>query len=246
MQRTLTPELIDDPEVADDELRESLAFIRAVNRRLGGSEAVVSRLRQWSARWPRGEPIHLIDVGTGSADIPLACVRWAREAGHDLRVTAVDVHPKTLAAARDHIAEAPDASEAAERIELVQADARRLMDLYEPRQFHYAHAGMFLHHLPEIEVLTVLRIMHRLASAGIIWNDLLRSPMVYAVTHLMTARMPEMVRHDARVSIQAAFNKRDAKDIARRVGLDYCDIKVHRLQGRIVVAGEKPDAWGPL
>jgi 2-polyprenyl-3-methyl-5-hydroxy-6-metoxy-1,4-benzoquinol methylase len=240
VQRVLTPELIDDPEVADTDLRESLAFIRAVNRRLGGIDALLSRLRRWSARWPRGETIRLIDIGTGSADIPLACVRWAREAGHDVQVTAVDVHPKTLAAARDHIAEDP---EAAQRIELVEADARRLMELYEPGQFHYAHAGMFLHHLPEIEVLTVLRIMHRLASAGIVWNDLLRSPMVYTVTHLMTARMPEMVRHDARVSIRADFNRRDAADIARRVGLDYCRVKVHRLKGRIVVAGEKPGAW---
>lgn len=240
MQRTLTPELIDDPDVAEADLRESLAFIRVVNRRLGGAEALVSRLRRWSVRWPRGETIRLIDIGTGSADIPLACLRWAREAGHDLRITAVDIHPKTLTAARDHLAE--DA-EAAERVELVQADARRLMDVYEPEQFHYAHAGMFLHHLPEIEVLTVLRIMHRLSSAGIVWNDLLRSPMVYAATHLMTVRSPEMVRHDARVSVRAAFARRDAADIARRVGLDYCRVKVHRLQGRIVVAGEKPGAW---
>jgi predicted O-methyltransferase YrrM len=240
VERVLTPELIDDPDVADAELRESLAFIRAVNRRLGGAEALLSRLRRWSDRWPHGETIRLIDIGTGSADIPLACVRWARQAGHDLRITAVDVHPKTLAAARDHLAEDP---EAAERIELVQADARQLMDIFEPKQFHYAHAGMFLHHLPEIEVLTVLRIMHRLSSAGVVWNDLLRSPMVYAVTHLMTARMPEMVRHDARVSVRAAFSRRDAIDIARRVGLDYCRVKVHRLQGRIIVAGEKPGAW---
>ncbi len=240
MQRVLTSEFIDDPDVREPDLHHSLAFIRAINRRLGGTEALVGRLRRWSARWPKGRPIRLIDIGTGSADIPAAAAEWAAGAGHDLRITAVDVHPKTLAAAREHLGERPEASR---RIELVQADALRLMDRYEPGSFDYAHAGMFLHHLPEIEVLTVLRIMDRLTTAGVVWNDLLRKRAVYAVTHLITAPQPEMLRHDARASVRASFSKREARDIARRVGLDYCTVRTNVLHGRFVVAGEKPGAW---
>ena len=240
VERVVTPEMMDDPDAGEDDLRRSLAFIRGINRRLGGVEGLLRRLRRWSSRWPTGGPVRLLDIGTGSADIPAAAAEWAAAAGHDLRITAVDLHPTTLAAAANHIASRP---EAARRIDLQQHDALRLMDSFEPGSFHYVHAGMFLHHLPEIEVLTVLRIMDRLASAGIVWNDLLRSRIVLAVTTLMTARQPEMVRHDACASVRAGFRAREAADIARRVGLDYCSTRANLFHGRFVVAGEKPGAW---
>ncbi|MFG0283702.1 MAG: methyltransferase [Phycisphaerales bacterium JB039] len=240
MQRLVTPEMMDDPEARPEDLQRSLAFIRIVNSRLGGVHALLTRLRRWSARWPRSRPIRLLDVGTGSADIPAAAAEWAARAGHDLQITAVDLHPATLAAAADYLDTRP---EARQRIQLEQHDALRLMDRFQPGAFDYAHAGMFLHHLPEIEVLTVLRIMDRLASAGVIWNDLLRSRLVLAATKFLTARQPEMVRHDACASVQAGFRAREALDIARRVGLDYCTVRANLLQGRFVVAGEKPGAW---
>jgi hypothetical protein len=56
----------------------------------------------------------------------------------------------------------------------VQADALQIMDRFEAGTFDYAHAGMFLHHLDDLEVMTALRIMHRLAGRGLIWNDLVR------------------------------------------------------------------------
>src|SRR5262245_21602034 len=114
---------MDDPAVDREALDRSLAFIRGVNRRLGGAAAAVGALRRWSAAWPKGAVIRVLDVGTGSADIPLAMCRWARRAGHELHVTAVDAHALTLELARRHVAGVPG-------IELVLADARRLTDRY--------------------------------------------------------------------------------------------------------------------
>src|SRR6185369_6131668 len=96
MQRTLTSELMDDPDVPRQELGRALWYIRAVNRRLGGVKALLSHLKAWSVRWPKDVPITLLDVATGSADLPLAAWRWAKGAGFDLRVTAIDKHGETL------------------------------------------------------------------------------------------------------------------------------------------------------
>lgn len=236
MPRTLTPELMDDPAAPRGELDTALRFIRGVNARLGGSAALVNHLRRWSARWPKDRPVTLLDIGTGSADIPLVAVRWARNAGFDLRVTAVDRHETTLDLARAHVADEP-------AIELVRADALSLTDRYEPRSFDYTHAGMFLHHLPDVEVLTALRIMDRLARAGIIWNDLVRSRIASVAIRLLTTGQPEMVKHDARVSVRAGFTPAEVRDTARRLDLTYCRARWGLFTQRFTLAGEKPGAW---
>jgi hypothetical protein len=231
-RRQRAPELMDDPDVDRAELDRSLRFIRMVNRRLGGASAVVGHLQRWSARWPAAETIRVIDIGTGSADIPLAITRWAQRAGRRVHVTGVDLHPMTLQLAREHVGERPD-------VELVEANALALMDRFEAGAFDYAHAGMFLHHLDDIEVMTMLRIMHRLASRGIIWNDLARGVLELLSVRLLTLGRPAIVRHDGLVSVAAGFTKHEALELAERVGLPDIAYRRH-VFGRFTLTSTKP------
>jgi len=231
--RRLTPEHMDDPQAGAAEIEEALRFIRLVNRRLRGTAATLGHLQRWSAKWPRDEVIRILDVGTGSADIPVAIADWAKAVGQRVHITAVDLHPVTLDFARRQVGERPE-------IELVQADALRLADRFKPDSFHYTHAGMFLHHLPDIEVMTVLRIMDRLArrGGGVIWNDLLRNAIGKTAVRLLTVRSSPMVRHDAVVSVAAGFTKRETIDLARRAGLTGIRLRTH-LCHRFTLTSEK-------
>ncbi|MHC4080789.1 MAG: methyltransferase domain-containing protein [Planctomycetota bacterium] len=230
-QRRRAPELMDDPDVDRKELERSLRFIRMVNRRLGGAGAPVRHLERWSTQWPAGETIRVIDIGTGSGDIPLAISRWAQRAGRRVHVTGVDLHATTLKLAREHVGEVPN-------IELVQADALELTDRFEAGAFDYAHAGMFLHHLDDIEVMTVLRIMYRLAGRGLIWNDLVRGTVELLLVRLLTLGRPAIVRHDGIASVAAGFTRREALDLARRVGLPDIVYRRH-LFGRFTLTSTK-------
>jgi ubiquinone/menaquinone biosynthesis C-methylase UbiE len=236
MERTLTPELMDDPAVPRRELGRALRYIRAVNRGLGGVKALLSHLRAWSVNWPRNRPITLLDVATGSADLPLAACRWARRAGFDLRVTGIDKHSETLAFAREQ-------TRAESAITLEQVDALEMDSRFEPGSFDYVHAGLFLHHLPEPQLLRVLASMHRAASKGLVWNDLVRSPVSYRVIKLLTIGQPRMIKHDARVSVLAGFTKEEAESLAQRAGITYARYSWSVLAHRFTIAGEKPGAW---
>ena len=240
MERRLTPEWMDDPAVDPAELKEALAFIRKVNLRLGGVKALTKHLERWSANWPKGHEVSILDIATGSADIPVEVVRWARERGYSVRITAVDIHETTLDSAREHMERelGDDAP-----IELVQADAKELVDRYGPLSFDYVHAGMFLHHLTEIEVLTVLRIMDRVAQRGIVWNDLVRSRVAMAGIWALTLGQSDMIKHDARVSVRAGFTKKEVKEYARRTSLGYCRYRSNFFTQRFTLAGEKQGAW---
>ena len=238
--RRLTPELMDDPAVDRSDLDAALGYIRTVNRRLGGVSAFISHLDRWSHRWPKDRTVRILDVGTGSADLPLEAVRWAEKRGLDVHVTGVDLHATTLELAQLHIDQEPSL---ASRITLECVDAMTLSDRFEPSAFDYVHAGLFLHHLREIQILTVLSMMDRLASRGIIWNDLVRSRVGRAAIHLMTVNKPDMIKHDARVSVEAGFTRSEVMNYARRVDLNYCTYQWNLFTHRFTLAGERPDAW---
>lgn len=230
MYRKRTPELMDDPGVDPAELARSLAYIRAVNRRLGGCAALLGRLERWSASWTG--PVTLLDVATGSADLPLAACEWARRRGLNLRVTGVDLHEGTLAEARRLTKSEPE-------IELVRGDALRLEDQFGPGSFDYVHAGLFLHHLDEPDIVRVLRGMWRVARRGVIWNDLVRSRAGLAVIHLLTIGRPRMIRHDARVSVRAGFTRDEAVELAARAGWPGAVHRWNLFTHRFTVSAER-------
>jgi hypothetical protein len=232
-QRRLAPEHMDDPAALREDLAEALRFIRLVNARLGGTRAAVGQFQRWSRAWNRGETIRIIDIGTGSADIPLALAAWARSAGFTVYITAVDLHPVTIDLARQHVGERSD-------ISIMLADALKLTELFQPQSFHYAHAGMFLHHLSDVQVMTVLRIMDRLTTRGLIWNDLIRSRFGKLGARLLTLGLPAHVKHDATVSVDAGFTRSEALDLARRAGLANSRWRNHLLH-RFTLVSEKAE-----
>lgn len=230
-QRKMIPKLMEDPAAERSELTRALAYLRGVNIRSGRTRALISYLQRQAPDWPKDRPIRLIDLGTGSADIPLAAVNWAQQAGHDLHVTGIDVHATILDIAREFIGDQ-------KKIKLVSANALRLMDHFEPGSFDYAHAGMFLHHLSDIEVMTVLRIMDRLSTRAVIWNDQLRGVAGRIGVRLLTLGAPKMVKHDEVVSVAKGFTKQEAIALAHRADLKKPTYRGHLLQ-RFTLISEK-------
>lgn len=222
--RQLTPERMDEPDANPRELERALRFLRFVNARLGGARASMRPFRKWARSWSNGETIRVLDVATGAADIPLALIEWAEANNVAMRITAIDKHPTTLDIARRFVGSRTG-------VELIECDALALMDRFEPGSFDYVHTAEFLHHLTDIEVMTVLRSMERLARRGVIWNDLLRSRLAqYSAKALALAPgVPAMVKHDAVVSFEAAFTMREAMDLAKRVGLPDIECRTHLL-----------------
>ncbi len=241
VQRVLTHELMDDPAVDREALKGALGYIRAVNRLLGGQSALLMHLQRWSKAWSPGQTVTLLDIATGSADLPVAALKWASAAGFNLRITAVDVHDTTLALAQEHVGREGFSGQ----IDLAKLDARKLTDRYPPGSFDYVHAGLFLHHLPEIEILTVLSIMERLSKRALIWNDLVRSRPGYAFITLATLGQPEIIRHDARVSVLAGFTRREAMDLARRADVSNPRYRWNLFTHRFTLTGEKPGLFPP-
>src|SRR5260221_10659812 len=100
-KRQRSAEWMDEPDVHPNELRRSLKFIQRVNRFLGYTRATIAHLDRFSRNWKPGEHIEILDIATGSADIPRAILKWADQRGFDVHITAVDLHARTLAIATE-------------------------------------------------------------------------------------------------------------------------------------------------
>ena len=226
-QRRREAEWIDAPGADPKLLRQSLRFIRRVNALLGYTRATLSHLDRFSTNWRAGERIRIVDLATGSADIPRAILRWAERRGFDVEVIGIDLQPHTALEA---------ASYRDPRLRIVRADV--LDPPFADGSFDYAMTNMFLHHLDEDQIVTVLRHMGRLAKRGIIAADLLRYRRAYAWISLLTMMANPMVKHDARVSVAQALTQPEVLALRDRAGIPFA--RYHRHFGhRFVLAGER-------
>lgn len=229
-QRRREPEWMDQPDADPRALSDSLRFIRRVNALFGYTRSTLSHLKEYSRDWKPGERIRILDVATGSGDVPRAVLRWSMRSGFDVSVVGVDLHPVILAqAAREG---------SGERFRVLRGDALGLP--FADGSFDYAMTSMFLHHLDDDQVVRAIREMDRVARRGILVADLFRNRRAYAWIVALTVASHPMVRHDARVSVGQAFTREEVLALRDRAGVGYARFHEH-FAHRFVLAGQKPD-----
>jgi 2-polyprenyl-3-methyl-5-hydroxy-6-metoxy-1,4-benzoquinol methylase len=201
------------------ELGRSLDDLRRVNAALGSRRTAVSLVHRLASASGR-RPVTILDLGTGGADIPIAVARSARRLGLPLRITATDLHPTTLAFARERTRGFPE-------ISVERAD---LLDLhYAPGSFDIVMSHTTLHHFSEAEAATALREMDRVAGMAVMVTDLARSRTALLGARLLAAtawRRHPITRHDGPVSVRAAFTPSEIRTLAEEVFT--CPFRVRR------------------
>ena len=206
------PEFLDGHLEDADTLRGNLRDLKRVNRLTGG--AGLSR-RAIAFLAPGPDPLTVLDVGTGAADIPVVLLAEAGREGRQVSVTATDSREEVLAAAR---AATPGLDEIP-GLKLEVADGRKLP--YSDDTFDVVHSSMVLHHVDPTEAVAFLREMSRVARRGIVVNDLSRRPITFIgawlMSHAFTAN--RFSRHDAPLSARRAYTLTEVYALLFRAGL---------------------------
>jgi ubiquinone/menaquinone biosynthesis C-methylase UbiE len=150
LPRTLEPEVMDSPAEAHDYDSMDHAAVNALF------------VADFRAVWNGASPV--LDVGTGTAQIPIAFCRLVPTAC----VVAVDAAESMLAVGRDNVARAG----LSDRLELKLADAKKLP--FADASFAAIMSNSIVHHIPE--PAAVLAEMVRVLKPGgrIFVRDLLR------------------------------------------------------------------------
>jgi ubiquinone/menaquinone biosynthesis C-methylase UbiE len=91
------PELMDRPQPVTPELASDLRNLRQLNRYFGSYRLIMHFVRRWIQP---GSRMRILDLATGSGDIPRLVVDHARKTGASVAVDAVDQQQSTLKIAR--------------------------------------------------------------------------------------------------------------------------------------------------
>ena len=208
MKRSRKKEMMDLPGNPAGLLEEDLTNLRLLNRTLGGYRGVLGNLdrlinEKENARFT------LLDVGTGSGDIPRAVVRWARARGISVNIVALEPDPVTAGVARRLTKDLPE-------ISIVRGDARYLP--FASASFDFVLASQFLHHFSEREIVVLLRTWSCVARRGLLVSDLIRHPLAYFAIRLLTLLFTgnEMTCRDAPLSIRRAFTLGEWRDLFKQ------------------------------
>lgn len=229
-QRATLAELMDDPSVAEADVRAALEDLRRINRYLGVTATLCRHLfglihrRQLTS-------VSVLDVATGSADIPQAFVRRARRDRLSMRVVALDRGAMMLKIARAQLA--GDAN-----ISLVQADALALP--FPANSFDFAIVSEFMHHLTTEQAAEFLRRLYEIVRIGFIVHDLRRAPAAYYGFRLLAGLFfrSRLVRHDGPVSFLRGFTEDDFHRLKQASGLAGLTLYRH-FPYRLVIIGMK-------
>jgi SAM-dependent methyltransferase len=212
MPVSLTPsrrrghEILDEPGVDPSVIRRSLDDVALANRLFGGARAVLSELDPLLARLPRETT--LLDVGTGSGDIPALASARARGRGIVLRTIGLDAAEELAVKSRARTT----ASVCADALQLPFAD----------RSVDVVICSQVLHHFVDDEAARqLLREMDRVARVRVIVSDIRRSWAAAAGIWLASypLRFHAVSRHDGVVSVLRGFTSDELRDtIVRAIG----------------------------
>lgn len=211
LTRILEPEVMDTEAEAVDYDRMDHAD---VNRRFVHDllEAAGASGLDLVPTVPLNGRIRVLDVGTGTAQIPIALC----QDGANVTVVAADLARHMLRVAAENLGRAGLCGQ----VELALVDAKALP--YSDGAFAVVMSNSIVHHIPE--PLVVLREMQRvLAPGGVLFvRDLLRPCDLSEVDHLVSQYAGEANAHQQamfRDSLRAALSLGELKDLLQTLGI---------------------------
>ncbi len=219
LSRSDDAELLDGDIHHDRELEENFRDIERVNQLLGGTSTVLRHLPRLIDATSRDAPVRLLDLATGSADIPIAIDRWAAKRKIDMTIVASDRSKTILELAKKRTANHAG-------ISIAQYDARSIP--LPDRTFDIVLCSLALHHFAPDDAVRVLGEMRRLARTGFLLNDLSRSRTGYVAAwiaaHLTTRN--RLTRHDAPLSVRRAYTPTELESLLHLAGI--VDVTISR------------------
>jgi 2-polyprenyl-3-methyl-5-hydroxy-6-metoxy-1,4-benzoquinol methylase len=159
----------------------------------------------------RCPPLRILDIGSGSCDIPLAVSRWARAPGIPLHFTCLEMAGHAVDIARRQLARAGDPA-----VQLLQEDVLT----HQPAEpYDLAVASMCFHHFSNAQILTLLQRLRGFVLNSVLINDLRRSRLASLAARLLLADTgtPAGVRHDALLSIRRGFKISELSTLLRQL-----------------------------
>ena len=212
---------MDRPQPVTSELERDLANIRSLNRWFGSYR----QIRRFFSRWlqPNSEA-RILDLATGSGDIPRLIVALARRRKVSVHIDAIDQHSSTVEIARRLSSNYPEITLFCANLFEWDPGAKPELDCLKQSSssgtYDIVLCSLALHHFSDEDAVRVLQKCRELSRRPVLVADLRRSIWLSVGVSLLTALLyrKAMTKTDARLSVARAFSFAEMRRLAERAG----------------------------
>jgi ubiquinone/menaquinone biosynthesis C-methylase UbiE len=230
MQRAADVREHGDAPLPSAELGPYLDDLDRLNAWFGGYWLTGRGVRKLASRLAAGTTLVIADVGGARGDQAMRLAGDARRRGRAARILVIDRGEGALAMGRHATASFPE-------ITFVQADATALP--FRDGSIDVATMSLTLHHLEPPAAVAALGELRRVARAGVVVNDLLRSLVSWTFVTLATRLFcrHRFSRADGPLSVRRAYAMRELRELAACAGFARLSIEPHPLLLRLLALG---------
>jgi 2-polyprenyl-3-methyl-5-hydroxy-6-metoxy-1,4-benzoquinol methylase len=210
MKRSFDPavlEMMDRPQPVSAELERDLERIRELNRWFGSYGLVLGFIRRWIRP---ADKLRIVDLATGSGDIPRLIVDYARQVNANVKIDALDWQSATLEIAAKLSVSYPE----------ISYREANILEWNSVEAYDIVLCTLALHHFSNQDAVRILHRCREVSNRFVLVSDLRRSFWLIAGIYILTTlvfREP-MTRYDARLSVLRAFSFSEMRDLAQDAG----------------------------
>ena len=200
-ERSLLPELMDDPSLDAVTLQQALNEVTLVNRILGGNKVTTHGLDYFFEKFPKRQ-YSIADMGCGDGATLRTVADYCRKKGISVSLWGYDFNPKSIALAREKSTDYPE----------IQFEVQDILKL-DADHFSYdiILSVLTMHHFTNAEIDRFLNQFLQLSRLGVVINDLQRSRLAYVLFKGFSRvfMRSHIARYDGLISIKRAFTKKE-------------------------------------
>ncbi|MCG8467657.1 MAG: methyltransferase domain-containing protein [Gemmatimonadetes bacterium] len=226
-ERTIEPELMDDPAIDDASMGTALDGLGRVHAMTGSIRLLWPIIERWAYSNRYRGIFRVLDVASGGGQLTIAIARRLGHAGVSAKVHGCDLSSTAVEYANDR------AMRAGVDAEFFQMDA--VEDL--PDGYDVITSSLFLHHLERDEAVRFLsRVKAR--CRHFLVHDLLRSRWGFALAYVgvRALRCGRVCYSDAPGSVSSAFTIEEVRALVKDAELEGAAIEA-RFPARFLLYG---------
>jgi len=209
--RSNATELMDDFSMKGDLLRDTLDKLGKINKWLGGNYVTLDGLRQLLENQPKDKVYTIVDLGCGHGDILRLIADYGRKNSYSFQLIGIDAN-------QDAIDYAAELSGGYDELSFKKLDV--FSDEFQRLDYDIVLSTLFLHHLNQDEIHTLLKTIQSKAKLGIVINDLHRNSIAYGLfKSLGLVISNHMIVQDGLTSILRAFKRQELESISKKLNL---------------------------
>ena len=216
-ERDFKTERMDDPSLAVKDHHQALRGLERVNKVSFTVSSFFGVLEAF-ARVHTLTSLRILDIATGSGDIPIGLAELAKKKGYKWNIYGSDLSENALEHARAR------ATQKGVAVDFFQLD---LINHALPNDYDVIINSLFLHHLPEETIVNFLRKIYSSSVKLVILNDLIRCRRGFFLAHIVPKLLTasKVVHWDAVQSVRNAFTLSEIETLALQAGVTNFQIK---------------------